>query len=71
MWLSLRARHDIPKVVGGHEEIATSLAASLYEGIFKRAVRVSSTRVAEMTKLLENIYRCVNIALVNELKMLS
>ena len=65
------ARHDIPKVVGGHEEIATSLAASLYEGIFKRAVRVSSTRVAEMTKLLENIYRCVNIALVNELKLLS
>src|SRR5450631_22174 len=65
------ARRDIPKVVGGHEEIATSLAASLYEGIFKRAVRVSSTRVAEMTKLLENIYRCVNIALVNELKLLS
>jgi UDP-N-acetyl-D-glucosamine dehydrogenase len=65
------ARHDIPKVVGGHEGIATELAATLYEGIFTRAVRVSSTRVAEMTKLLENIYRCVNIALVNELKVLS
>src|SRR5882757_6331681 len=65
------ARRDIPKVVGGHEEIATELAAVLYEGIFTRAVRVSSTRVAEMTKLLENIYRCVNIALVNELKLLS
>ena len=65
------ARHDIPKVVGGHEEIATELAAVLYQGIFTRAVRVSSTRVAEMTKLLENIYRCVNIALVNELKLLS
>jgi UDP-N-acetyl-D-glucosamine dehydrogenase len=65
------ARHDIPKVVGGHEEIATELAAVLYEGIFTRAIRVSSTRVAEMTKLLENIYRCVNIALVNELKVLS
>jgi len=65
------ARKDIPKVVGGHEAIATELAATLYEGIFTRAVRVSSTRVAEMTKLLENIYRCVNIALVNELKMLS
>ena len=65
------ARHDIPKVVGGHEEIATELAAVLYEGIFTRSVRVSSTRVAEMTKLLENIYRCVNIALVNELKLLS
>ncbi|MDW5267508.1 MULTISPECIES: nucleotide sugar dehydrogenase [Acidobacteriaceae] len=65
------ARRDIPKVVGGHEEIATTLAATLYEGIFTRAVQVSSTRVAEMTKLLENIYRCVNIALVNELKLLS
>jgi UDP-N-acetyl-D-glucosamine dehydrogenase len=65
------ARRDIPKVVGGHEAIATELAATLYEGIFTRAVRVSSTRVAEMTKLLENIYRCVNIALVNELKLLS
>ncbi len=65
------ARRDIPKVVGGHEPIATELAAVLYEGIFTRSVRVSSTRVAEMTKLLENIYRCVNIALVNELKVLS
>src|SRR5487761_1109116 len=42
------ARRDIPKVVGGHEEIATTLAATLYEGIFTRAVQVSSTRVAEM-----------------------
>ncbi len=65
------ARQNIPKVVGGHEEIATELAAVLYEGIFTRSVRVSSTRVAEMTKLLENIYRCVNIALVNELKVLA
>jgi UDP-N-acetyl-D-glucosamine dehydrogenase len=65
------ARHNIPKVVGGHEEIATELAAVLYEGIFTRSIRVSSTRVAEMTKLLENIYRCVNIALVNELKVLA
>jgi UDP-N-acetyl-D-glucosamine dehydrogenase len=65
------ARHNIPKVVGGHDEIAAELAAKLYEAIFTRAVRVSSTRVAEMTKLLENIYRCVNIALVNELKLLS
>lgn len=65
------ARFDIPKVVGGHDPVATELAAVLYEGIFTRSVRVSSTRVAEMTKLLENIYRCVNIALVNELKVLS
>ena len=65
------ARRDIPKVVGGHDEIATLLASTLYEAIFTRSVRVSSTRVAEMTKLLENIYRCVNIALVNELKLLA
>ena len=65
------ARKDVPKVVGGHDPIATELAATLYEAIFVKSVRVSSTRVAEMTKLLENIYRCVNIALVNELKVLS
>ncbi len=65
------ARRDIPKVVGGHDSVATELAATLYEAIFTRAVRVSTTRAAEMTKLLENIYRCVNIALVNELKVLS
>jgi UDP-N-acetyl-D-glucosamine dehydrogenase len=64
-------RKDIPKVVGGHDPVATELAATLYEQIFARSVRVSTTRVAEMTKLLENIYRCVNIALVNELKILS
>src|ERR1700733_14301105 len=65
------ARFDIPKVVGGHDPIATELAATLYEGIFTKSVRVTSTKAAEMTKLLENIYRCVNIALVNELKVLS
>ncbi len=65
------ARRDIPKVVGGHDPVATELTAILYEAIFTRAVRVSTTRAAEMTKLLENIYRCVNIALVNELKVLS
>lgn len=65
------ARRDIPKVVGGLDAKATELAGKLYEGIFNRAVRVSGTRVAEMTKLLENIYRCVNIALVNEMKVLS
>ncbi|WP_419805748.1 nucleotide sugar dehydrogenase [Terriglobus sp.] len=65
------ARHNIPKVVGGHEPIAAELAATLYEAIFTRAVRVSTTQAAEMTKLLENIYRCVNIALVNEMKVLA
>jgi UDP-N-acetyl-D-glucosamine dehydrogenase len=65
------ARRDIPKVVGGLDPQASELAAALYEQIFKRVVRVSSPAAAEMTKLLENIYRCVNIALVNELKLLS
>ena len=65
------ARRDIPKVVGGHDTTAAELASTLYEAIFTRAVRVSTTQAAEMTKLLENIYRCVNIALVNELKVLS
>jgi len=64
------ARRDIPKVVGGVEAQATEMAAALYGTIFARVVRVSSPAVAEMTKLLENIYRCVNIALVNELKQL-
>ena len=64
------ARHDIPKVIGGCGPAAVKLAAALYGAIFRRIVPVSSPAVAEMTKLLENIYRCVNIALVNELKQL-
>jgi UDP-N-acetyl-D-glucosamine dehydrogenase len=64
------ARHDIPKVIGGLDPQASEIAAALYGSIFRRTVPVSSPAAAEMTKLLENIYRCVNIALVNELKML-
>ncbi|HTS35703.1 MAG TPA: nucleotide sugar dehydrogenase [Candidatus Solibacter sp.] len=64
------ARRDIPKVVGGVNQQASQLAAALYGSIFNRTVPVSSPAAAEMTKLLENIYRCVNIALVNELKLL-
>jgi UDP-N-acetyl-D-glucosamine dehydrogenase len=64
------ARHDIPKVVGGCGSVAAELAAAFYGSIFRRVIPVSSPSVAEMTKLLENIYRCVNIALVNELKQL-
>lgn len=64
------ARSDIPKVVGGLSGRATELAAALYKSIFHRVIPVSTPAVAEMTKLLENIYRCVNIALVNELKLL-
>ncbi len=65
------ARRDIPKVVGGLDTQASELSAALYGTIFNRVVPVSSPAAAEMTKLLENIYRCVNIALVNELKLLS
>jgi UDP-N-acetyl-D-glucosamine dehydrogenase len=64
------ARRDIPKVVGGMSPQASELARAFYGAIFNRTVPVSSPAAAEMTKLLENIYRCVNIALVNELKML-
>jgi UDP-N-acetyl-D-glucosamine dehydrogenase len=64
------ARRDIPKVVGGLNEVSCQLAGALYHSIFNRIVPVSSPAAAEMTKLLENIYRCINIALVNELKML-
>ena len=64
------ARQDIPKVVGGCGPAATELASAMYGAIFRRVVPVSGPSVAEMSKLLENIYRCVNIALVNELKQL-
>jgi UDP-N-acetyl-D-glucosamine dehydrogenase len=64
------ARRAIPKVVGGCGSIALELASAVYGTIFNHTVPVSSPAVAEMTKLLENIYRCVNIALVNELKQL-
>ena len=64
------ARRDIPKVVGGLNPPASEAARALYGSIFNRTVPVSTPAAAEMTKLLENIYRCVNIALVNELKML-
>jgi UDP-N-acetyl-D-glucosamine dehydrogenase len=64
------ARRDIPKVVGGVGPVALELASAVYGSIFNRTVPVTTPAAAEMTKLLENIYRCVNIALVNELKQL-
>lgn len=64
------ARRDIPKVVGGCGPAAAELACAVYRSIFNRTVPVSTPAAAEMTKLLENIYRCVNIAMVNELKQL-
>ncbi len=60
----------IPKVVGGHGEMATELACALYDQIVTRTVPVSSMDTAEAVKLTENIFRSVNIALVNELKVI-
>jgi len=62
---------QIPKVVGGVNPPSGRAAVSLYGQIVARVIPVSTTRAAEMTKLLENIFRCVNIALVNELKQLA
>jgi UDP-N-acetyl-D-glucosamine dehydrogenase len=61
----------VPKVVGGLTEACTERAAQLYGIVCERVVRVSSPEAAELCKLLENIFRSVNIALVNELAMLS
>ncbi len=63
-------RREIPKVVGGCDPAATAAACALYGVVFTRTVPMSTPAAAEMTKLLENIYRSVNIALVNELKQL-
>ena len=60
----------VPKVVGGFTENCLKVALALYNSIVDQTVPVSTTKVAEACKLLENIYRSVNIALVNELKML-
>jgi UDP-N-acetyl-D-glucosamine dehydrogenase len=60
----------IPKVVGGLDEPSQELAATLYGQVVVQVVRVSSPEVAEACKILENTYRAVNIALVNELKIL-
>jgi len=62
---------QIPKVVGGINPQSGRAACGMYAQIVSRVVPVTSTRAAEMVKLLENIFRCVNIALVNELKQLS
>ena len=64
-----QATSSIPKVVGGVDAASQELAVFLYGQVFDRIVPVSSARAAEASKLTENIYRAVNIALVNELKM--
>src|SRR6201993_3515757 len=61
---------QIPKVVGGVNPPSGRAAQALYAQVVAKVIPVSSTRAAEMAKLLENIFRCVNIALVNELKLL-
>jgi UDP-N-acetyl-D-glucosamine dehydrogenase len=66
-----RRDHDtatIPKLVGGVDAVSTGLAAELYGAACKKVVPTASAEIAEAAKLLENIYRAVNIALVNELK---
>src|SRR5512145_1777453 len=62
--------HNVPKVVGGLTPECSKLAAALYGPAIKTIVPVSSTRVAEMVKLLENTFRAVNIGLVNELALM-
>jgi len=61
---------NIPKVVGGLGPASTEVAAALYESTVDNVVRVTSTRVAEMVKLLENTFRAVNIGMVNELALM-
>ena len=63
--------NTIPKVVGGHTEACLEVGCALYSPAIDHIVRVSSTKVAEMTKLLENIHRSVNIGLVNEMKIVA
>lgn len=59
----------IPKVVGGQTEICLEVGMALYSGVIDKVVPVSSAKAAEMTKLLENIHRSINIGLVNEMKI--
>jgi len=62
---------NIPKVVGGHTAACLEKGVALYQAAFNTVVPVSSTQVAELTKLLENIYRSVNIGLANEMKIVA
>jgi UDP-N-acetyl-D-glucosamine dehydrogenase len=61
---------NIPKVVGGTDEVSTNLARAFYGSFVDTVVPVSSTRVAEMVKLLENTFRAVNIGLANEMALM-
>ena len=63
--------HSIPKVVGGTTPACRQVGERLYSAAVDKVVPVSSTQAAELTKLLENIHRAVNIGLVNEMKMIA
>ncbi len=63
--------HQIPKIVSGHTKNCLEVGLTIYESIVDKVVKVSSTKTAELTKLLENIHRAVNIGLVNEMKIVS
>lgn len=63
--------HTIPKVCGGHTPACLDAGVALYGSVIDRVVPVSSTQAAELTKLLENIHRAVNIGLVNEMKIVA
>lgn len=62
---------NVPKVVGGSTSNCLEVGMALYSSIIDKVVPVSSTKAAELTKLLENIYRAVNIGLVNEMKIVA
>ena len=63
--------NTIPKVVGGHTDACMAVGKAMYQPAIDQIVPVSSTKAAEMTKLLENIHRSVNIGLVNEMKIVA
>jgi len=63
--------HTIPKIVGGHTKNCMEVGKAMYQPAIDKIIAVSSTKTAEMTKLLENIHRAVNIGLVNEMKIVA
>jgi UDP-N-acetyl-D-glucosamine dehydrogenase len=63
--------NNIPKIVSGHTKVCLKIGKLIYNSIVKTVVPVSNTKTAEITKLLENIYRAVNIGLVNEMKIIT